>query len=746
MDDYVALQQLPSPATDALDDTVATGNGRPGSSASGSHGPNDPACEFADLVKMAAQLLDCPIALIAVAEAEHFRTAAEFGYGRSSVPREHAICRAINATHPLLFVADARQDARFRDDPVVTCLHGVRFYLGIALMGGNGRVLGVLSVADRHPRDSVDAEQLAMLQRLARVSARLIERRALDRDEGLARQRVHALFNAVVVSDRTGTIVSLNSAARQLFGAAPQPGTPLQALFPADLQDDPDGTTVWLCAPEGARTELDDSRELRLRRPSGRLHTVEAVRCAWEHGDQDALALILRDTTDDRRLEQARVPQQDPLTGTPNRATLMAMLDGLVDEGAPFVIGLLGLDSFRNINDALGHAIGDAVLQIVACRLLARMPAAAQLARFGGDEFAMVFPHCAPDEIDSQMQLLLRDLARPCQVDHHRIHLEASIGLARIDATPSGAHCTSGERMDAGEVLARAGLAMRRAKRTGGKQSRWFEPAMRTEAIDRRKLDLELRRACLQGEFELHYQPQIDLASGHPTGAEALLRWRHPERGLLFPVAFIEALSHSVVAQEVGRWIMQQACRDAAAWPVIEGRRLAVGVNLFPVQLDDTHLLEEVDRALSLSGLDPALLELELTETIALRNDGVTEQLLARLRARGIRVSFDDFGTGYASLSMLQRLPVDRVKIDRSFVQNVIGSRGDEAIVRSIALIARNFDLTVIAEGVETDSQASLLREIGCDQVQGFLYSRALSAEDFNQWLDGQSSRPAGSD
>jgi EAL domain-containing protein (putative c-di-GMP-specific phosphodiesterase class I) len=286
------------------------------------------------------------------------------------------------------------------------------------------------------------------------------------------------------------------------------------------------------------------------------------------------------------------------------------------------------------------------------------------------------------------------------------------------------------------ELVARADLAMQRAKHNGGRQLRYFEPGMRTAAIDRRQLDLELRRACRENEFELHYQPQVCLATGMPTGAEALLRWRHPQRGLLAPDKFIDALAQSSVGPAVGRWILERACQDAATWPIIDGRRLAVGVNLFPVQLDNERLPGEVEHALSRSGLTAAHLELELTEKIALRDDdGSTADALAALRSRGISVAYDDFGTGYASLSVLRRLPVDRVKIDRSFVRDVLANRGDAAIVRSILLIARNFDLRVIAEGVETPEQAELLHGLGCQEAQGFLYSPALPPREFARWI-----------
>ncbi|HEY5613914.1 MAG TPA: EAL domain-containing protein [Lysobacter sp.] len=706
---------------------------------------DDDGDEFDDLVCMASQLLDTPIALIAVAEGEYFRIAAEHGYGKSLAPREHAICRAVGRDTPLLMLPDAAADPRFRNDPAVA-LDGVRFYLGIALFGSTGLQIGVLGVADYRPRATVAEDVLATLHRLARLAARLIERRAFERSNRIAEQIARADFSAVVVINAAGAVTFANAAAQALFGPTVADGQPVDALFPATLQVDPDAVAGWLRTGASAAQEAGTaSRELRVRAADGELRTLEAVRCAWltdEDGktpvadNSSVFALILRDVTDRRHLQQRRrrADQQDPLTGLPNRATLLTTLDALRPKTASLGVALLGLNNFRAVNDTLGHTIGDAVLQVVACRLLARLPADAHLARFDGDEFVLVFADTAVDAIEALLGTMLRELARPCEVDHQRVHLEASIGLAMSDVGDDAGDGDA-DRIDARELVARAGLAMQHAKRANGQQLRRFRPDMRAAAIDRRLLDLELRRASREGEFELHYQPQIDLATGLPTGAEALLRWRHPERGLLLPVAFIDALAHSAVALAVGRWVLQRACVDAAGWPEVAGRRLAVGVNLFPVQFDDEHLLDEVDHALALSGLPPAQLELELTETIALNDDGMAENVLMQLRARGIRVAYDDFGTGFASLSMLQRLPVDRVKIDRSFVRNVLENRGDEAIVRSIALIARNFDLEVIAEGVETPFQAEFLRDLGCQDVQGFLYSKALAPGDFERWL-----------
>lgn len=436
----------------------------------------------------------------------------------------------------------------------------------------------------------------------------------------------------------------------------------------------------------------------------------------------------------------------DPITGLPNRNALLSALDARRRHGVDTAVAVLGLDNFRSIIVTLGHGTAETVLQVVAARLLARLPDDVYLARLDGDEFAMAFPSARQKAIEAMLNALLLDLAQPCEVDLHRVHLDACIGVALDhdeepvvpDDTAPGevaAVDISPQPPDALELVTRAQLAMHHAKRSRGRSLRRFDPGMRTEAIDRRKLDLELRRAHRDGEFELHYQPQIELKSGRVSGAEALLRWRHPERGLLMPAAFLDALAISGIATTVGWWILEQACKDATTWPLVDGRPLAVSVNLFPAQFDHEDFLHEVDNALANSGLAPARLELELTETIALRDDGGAAATLQALRRRGLRVAYDDFGTGYASLSTLHHLAVDRVKIDRGFVQHVMQDRGDAAIVRSILLIARNFDLQVTAEGVETDVQAEFLRALGCNEVQGYLYSPALPALEFDQWL-----------
>jgi len=711
-----------TPRTAASAPAAAPGHG--GDDAGGDPGP-------AALLEIASGLLDCPGAMLWAAEDGRLRLVATRGLPPGTAASASRLWTTVDAANPLVAIADASGEPRLADDVLVAGEAGLRHFVATALLGPAGEVLGVLGAGDRHPR-ACDREALdGRLGALARLATRMLGGDVLAR----CRQVAEAGFSAIVMADGQGHTLFANAAARDLLGPVATPGQALDQLVPPALQLDPDAVARWLRPDGGGRGGNARSlRDLRIRDAFGELRTVQAARCDWHDGNARGVVLALCEGGEAGPRREPRTGRRDALTGLPNREALFATVDSLRGRGARLGVALLGLDNFRAVNEALGHVIGDTVLQVVASRLMAWLPVDAHLARFGSDEFAILFPAPAdPDDLEPRLQALLREIARPCEVEHQRVHVEASIGLAFDEVgtadVPAYNDCSSSG------LLALAALALRHAKRAGAMQLRRFSPSMREEAIDRRQLDLELRRAFRDGEFELHYQPQVDLVSGLPSGAEALLRWRHPERGLLMPAAFIEALGRSAIAPQVGTWILQQACRDAAGWPRVRGRGLKVGVNLFPAQFNDEGLVAKIDHALAASRLPPSQLEIELTETIALRDDGVAERTLLQLRKRGIRVSYDDFGTGHASLSMLHRLPVDRVKIDRSFVRDLVASRGDKAIVRSITLIARNFDMEVIAEGVENADQALLLREFGCHEVQGFLYSQALAQRMFEQWI-----------
>jgi diguanylate cyclase (GGDEF)-like protein/PAS domain S-box-containing protein len=441
-----------------------------------------------------------------------------------------------------------------------------------------------------------------------------------------------------------------------------------------------------------------------------------------------------RDMTERKTAEEQlqRLAFYDQLTDLPNRARLREDFKELFKERAdtpvrPISIAMLDLDGLKDVNDTLGHSVGDRLLQEVA-RRLESVSDEMCVYRLGGDEFVLVLKDCGDPLVAIEfVDSILKRLAEPFKVDGHQLFVAASAGIATGPIHGSNAD----------DLLANADLALYDAKASGTRTYRLYEPSLRARANARRQLDSELRRACANQEFVLYYQPQVRSNDGTVIGAEALLRWNHPERGILAPGAFIDALAESAVAKEAGRWILTEACRTAASWRAKGLPGIRMGVNLFPAQFRNGTLLQDVEHALSESGLPPETLELEITENIALgREDGALAPLKA-LRSMGIGIAFDDFGTGYASLSYLTRYPLTRIKIDRSFVQkiDIQSASEDTAIVRSIVVMGRNLGLEVVAEGVETTAQADFLRSEGCHELQGFLFSKPLPKEAFEKFL-----------
>ncbi|GAB1594328.1 putative bifunctional diguanylate cyclase/phosphodiesterase [Lysobacter claricitrinus] len=701
--------------------------------------------EFDDLVALAARVADAPFAWVALSDgASRTRVIARFGLDASLDTALLTLCAPVNSEVPRLTVPDAADDACFVSEPLVAGYPGIRFIHAQALLGENGRYIGTLAVADRVARHAAGRDTVQALTRVAALGERLIERQRLQRRNRIATQIMQAGFSAMIVTDEHGQVTLANRAAELLFGIRGRRmrGMPVELLFPSQLQTDALAASTWLHA-EDTDAMLGRAPQHRLHAfgPNGDVRSLEATRCTWQLGQGHGKAIILRDITDDLA-QQATLRQlalYDALTGLPNRTALVEALTAQLEAtDTPVALALLGLDNFKTINDTLGHAAGDMVLQSTAARLRMALPTNAQVGRFGGDEFGVLFTGVETVDLPVHLERMLVAVNEPMDVSGTPMHLEASVGLGvREDLQNDDDSLPS-----ASELIARADLALYKAKARGGRQWCRYDLGMRREVIDRRMLEVELRRAFARGEFELHYQPQIDLTNGLTFGAEALLRWRHPERGLLSPAAFLDVLAGSAMANDVGRWIIRQACRDAASWPEVGGRRIAISINLFPGQVHETDLRFDVDEALRESGLPAEQLELEITETIALKPDDSASRALAALRDRGVKLSFDDFGTGFASLSMLQRFPIDRVKIDRSFVRDMLDNRGDAAIVRSIVLISRNMELHVTAEGVENHAQAELLRGIGCNAAQGFLYSPALAPRAFENWLAAQTSDP----
>jgi predicted signal transduction protein with EAL and GGDEF domain len=379
----------------------------------------------------------------------------------------------------------------------------------------------------------------------------------------------------------------------------------------------------------------------------------------------------------------------------------------------------------------LGHSTGDQLLIEVCQRFIEvtdELARTAKVCRLGGDEFVIIVPDCGdPRVVVEIVDLVLKRLKDPFDVNGNVLHLGSSAGIA---IAPNDA-------AQADELIANADLALYQAKSEGGQTYRCFLPALRARAQARRGLGVELRRAHAENEFELYYQPQIRLADNAVVGAEALLRWRHPERGLIAPAAFIDALAECFIAPEVGRWIIATACQQTAAWHGAGLMLNRIGVNLFPAQAHSPDLLKDVEDALAAAGLPANSLELEITENAALNFED-SNTTLRKVQAMGVRLAFDDFGTGYASLNHLTRFPIWRIKIDRSFVNRITNSVEDAAIVRSLIAMAHNLGLRVVAEGVETEAQAAFLVKESCEEAQGYLYAKPLPAAEFEVYLKGR--------
>jgi diguanylate cyclase (GGDEF)-like protein/PAS domain S-box-containing protein len=446
----------------------------------------------------------------------------------------------------------------------------------------------------------------------------------------------------------------------------------------------------------------------------------------------EAIGHILSTALQRQKAEErlAHLAQFDALTGLPNRTLLQDRLAQSIVQsrrrrthaGVLFV----DLDRFKLINDTLGHHQGDALIRQVGQRLLACVRAGDTVGRISGDEFAVVLADMThPDDAAVVAQKVLEALARPFDLGGNEAHVTASIGIAAFP----------GDGDDAETLLKNADMAMYRAKESARNSYCFFTEEMNRRSLAKVALNADLRCALERGEFALHYQPKLDLASGELRGMEALLRWNHPARGVVSPLDFIPALEDSGLIIPVGEWVIEEACRQLQRWTSAGRMPVPVAVNLSPKQFRRRDLDAVIRDALVRAGISAEFLELEITESCLMENPEDAVRVMRNLRAAGLRISIDDFGTGYSSLSYLTRLPLSSLKIDRSFVRDADTSTESASIVRAIIDMAQNLHLTVIAEGVETEQQAAFLRLHGCDQAQGYYYGRPVAAESFGERL-----------
>ena len=521
-----------------------------------------------------------------------------------------------------------------------------------------------------------------------------------------------AALRPVFFNDR---LVDMLAIAPAVAGTA----TSLRGLLDGSVLDaDAVGRVQALChriaasGPDNRGTvDLSDER-------AARSITVTATKL------HDGCAMACFDDVTAVRLAEASAIERamcDPLTGLPNRKHFADQVASALDERRRELsdrsVGLMlvDLDRFKAVNDTLGHQIGDQLLRLVAKRLRSVLRQGDLLARLGGDEFALLISPAPPEAALFDLAKRVVDVVgRPYLIEGHLVTIGASLGVARAP--------DDGD--DQVRLLRNADLALYEAKSRGRGQFVAFRTELDTRALARRSLEIDLRRALAMNEFELHYQPQIDLESGSAVGFEALLRWRHPERGLVSPADFIPLAEEIGFIVPLGEWVLREACQRAAAWP----DHVSVAVNVSPAQFEDTaRLFKAISHSLAASGLAGSRLEIEITESVLFRNENTVLGALSEIHALGVRIAMDDFGTGYSSLSQLHSFPFDKIKIDRSFVTDRGGNvESQNAIIRAITALGVSLGMSTIAEGVETADQLARIRAGGCGSVQGYLFSRPV--------------------
>jgi diguanylate cyclase (GGDEF)-like protein/PAS domain S-box-containing protein len=684
------------------------------------------------IVQLASRLFDVPIALVSIVERERQFFSARTGLDVCETGRDVAFCAHALELDDILVVADAKLDPRFAHNPFVLGPPFIRFYAGMPLVTPGGHVLGTLCILDHRPRHGLSTQDREHLKALASLVLDKLEVRRLAVAHRAGQTRFEQIAatspDGIICADHEGRITFWNSACERLFGfeATHAVGSSIDLIVPPRMRGS-HGAGLQRVVAGGAPRLVGSTVGLDARHQDGREFPIELSLSAWKEDGQASFGAIIRDMTT-RRADEERLFQLahiDSLSGLPNRGVLLGRVAECLDRQEPFALMMLDLDGFKDVNDTLGHRAGDQVVKEVAARLLSCARPIDTVARLGGDEFAILMPgETILSRIEHGAQCMLKAIASPQAIDAHPTHVTASIGIA----------VHPGDGADVGDLLSAADLAMYEAKAQGRNRVRFFNTRLRDKVVTRRALEGELRRALEHQEFELFYQPQIRVADQALVGLEALLRWRHPTEGLLTPVRFIAAIESGACAAEVGQWVLATACAYA-----VELRKvlpdLVMGVNLFGAQFQNGQLAHDVLRVLEATGLPPQALELEITENIILAHDELVLEPLRALRHLGVGIAFDDFGTGYASLSLLKRYPLTRLKIDRSFITEICKDEADAAIVKAVIFLADKLQLQVIAEGVETIEQRDFLQRCGCRHVQGYLYGKPMAIADLTHFL-----------
>jgi diguanylate cyclase (GGDEF)-like protein/PAS domain S-box-containing protein len=610
---------------------------------------------------------------------------------------------------------------------------GARAYGGFRLDDAEGRPLGLLFVLFQHPVRNTELITSTLQIFAARAGSEL------ERQETDARVREQAALldkarDAIVVRSLEHRILFWNKGAERLYGwtAEEALGRTAEDL----LGDDPQALRE---AQPPVRADGDWDGEVGRRTKHGARLTVETrwTLISDDAGLPRAILSIDTDITRRKQVEQEiqRLALHDALTGLPNRVLMLDRLRHAVASAArgqrTGALLLIDLDDFKAVNDTLGHDRGDLLLQRAASRLQCCVDDSDTVARLGGDEFVVILENLSPDLDKAALRTehvaadILSAMTQPFLLDDGESFISCSIGAALFSHQASAP----------GDLLKHADMAMYRAKAAGRNTLRFFDPAMQTAVLARSALETDLRHALRNEQFALHFQPQVE-ENGSISGAEALLRWQHPTRGYLSPAIFIPLAEETGVIVALGQWVLDTACAQMALWAQQPATaELCMSVNVSARQLHHPGFVTGVTAALERAQADPHKLKIELTESLLVENVETTITKMTALRQLGVRFSLDDFGTGYSSLAYLKRLPLDQLKIDQSFVRDILTDPNDAAIARAVLALGKNLGLSVIAEGVETEEQRQLLAECGCRAYQGYLFSPAISASEFDSFV-----------
>lgn len=681
------------------------------------------------IVRHARRIFGVPMAMVSFVANDRQIFKAREGLDACDLPREGSFCTHAIQGNDVLVVPDATLDRRFQDSPLVKHEPKIRFYAGAPLLGRDGFVIGALCIKDVVPRpEGLTFDQRQSLADLADLVMDKLELRRLAIAETNSRKRFDAVAgsaaDAIICADGNNRILTWNHAAEAMFGYTAQEaiGQSLNIIVPARFRSMHEAGIQRIVA--GLPTKLVGTlSSVQAQRRDGSEFPIEISLSHWTEGNDHRFGAIARDMTErvasESRLRHAA--HYDALTGLANRTVLSEHLSVASENNHPLSLILIDLDGFKDVNDSLGHAAGDEVLQVVADRVRAHAGEQYLGCRLGGDEFVVILNGVA--EHQSSMTLadsIVNSIEQPIEIGERSVYIGASAGISVMSDAAWSSQLP----------IEQADLALYTAKAEGKGRVRLFSQDMSQLAKSRISMSSGIRHAWEHQEFELFYQPQVRLSDGVVVGAEALIRWNHPERGLLAPGSFLSTLENSLLAVPASEWILRTACQQAARWQSMGFAEFRMGVNLFAAQFRAGDLSSVVETVLAQTSLPSTALELEITENIILRNELRINAMLAELREQGVGIAFDDYGTGFASLTMLKDFPVTRLKIDRSFVSGEDAGNQNRLIVEAISQLANGLNLDVIAEGIETSFQADLMR-LYCREGQGYFFGRPMPASAF---------------